>query len=189
MLRRKFISAIIALLIVPPMAFCSSQTDDISKWEPDKPKIEFATRMYADLEGPRYNLGKVSDAGIRRIIPITGGTLDGPLLKGELLNVGADWQMVGANGISSIEAKYVIKTIDGALINVSTKGIKYMSPEIVEESKKGPVHPSKYFFKQYLTLETSDAKYEWVNRSLFIGTIMTGGVYKKGIVQDIYLVK
>jgi|GEM_PF-231000 len=159
-------------------------------WEPTKPELQLVARMYADLEGTRLNLGKVSDAGIRRIVPITGGKLTGPMIKGEILNLGADWQIANQDGtLILIEARYVLKTDDGALINVTTKGVKATSPEVVEESKKGPVHPSKYFFKQYLTLESSHPKYAWVNNALFIGSIMSSGVYKKGIVQDIYLVK
>lgn len=159
-------------------------------WAPTKPEFQLVARMYADLEGTRLNFGKISDAGIRRIVPITGGKLVGPMIKGEILNLGADWQIANENGtLILIEARYVLKTDDGALINVITKGVKATSLEVLEESKKGPVHPSKYFFKQYVTLETSDPKYTWVNNSLFIGSIMSSGVYKKGIVQDIYLVK
>lgn len=80
------------LLLVP----VSSWTADVDTagWEPVKPEFEFMMRLYIDLEGTRLDLGKTSDLGIRRIIPITGGTFDGPLLKRVILNQGADWQVV-----------------------------------------------------------------------------------------------
>lgn len=163
---------------------------EYKEWAPTKPELQLVTRMFADLEGTRLNLGKISDAGIRRIVPITGGKLVGPMIKGEILNIGADWQIANEDGtLVLIEARYVVKTDDGALINVTTKGVKSTPKDVLEESKKGPVHPNKYFFKQYLTLESSHPNYTWVNNALFIGSIMSTGVYKKGIVQDIYLVK
>lgn len=193
-------SCFIMALILTQLCYTNLQAgeiplEDLTKpeyqgWEPTKPELQLVTRMFADLEGTRLNLGKISDAGIRRIVPITGGKLVGPMIKGEILNLGADWQIANEDGtLVLIEARYVLKTEDGALINVITKGVKSTPKEVLDESKKGPIHPSKYFFKQYLTLETSHPKYAWVNNALFIGSIMSSGVYKKGIVQDIYLVK
>lgn len=201
MLMKKMIKCFLAsVLVLSPLVMTHANASGIplekltkpeyKEWAPTKPEFQLVTRLFADLEGTRLNLGKISDAGVRRIVPITGGHFDGPMLKGEILNLGADWQIANADGtLILIEARYVLKTEDGALINVTTKGVKATSPEVLEESKKGPVHPSKYFFKQYLTLETSHPKYAWVNNALFIGSIMSSGVYKKGIVQDIYLVK
>ena len=193
-------SLLVSILVLTPLIMTHINAieiplEDLTKpeykdWAPTKPELQLVTRMYADLEGTRLNLGKTSDAGVRRIVPITGGKLVGPMIKGEILNLGADWQIAKEdNTVVLIEARYVLKTDAGALINVTTKGIKVTPLEVLEASKKGPVHPSKYFFKQYVTLETSDPKYAWVNHSLFIGSIMSSGVYKKGIVQDIYLVK
>ena len=44
--------------------------------------------------------------GLRRIVPITGGTFSGPRIEGRVIPGGADWQHVRADGVLSIEARY-----------------------------------------------------------------------------------
>ena len=43
------------------------------------------------------NVGE-SKRGVRRVIPITGGTFSGPKIKGEVLPGGEDWQLVRPDG-------------------------------------------------------------------------------------------
>src|ERR1700744_214680 len=42
--------------------------------------------------------------GTRRIIPITGGTVKGPRIRGAVLNIGADWNLSRKDGAGSVEA-------------------------------------------------------------------------------------
>lgn len=49
--------------------------------------LEHAFDLVVELTAP-HEMGK-SPAGTRRIIPIVGGTAEGPLLRGRVLNVGA----------------------------------------------------------------------------------------------------
>ena len=42
--------------------------------------------------GPAVNLGQTAK-GNRRYIPITGGTIEGPGVRGEVLPGGWDWQL------------------------------------------------------------------------------------------------
>ena len=50
--------------------------------------------------------------GERRIINIHGGTVEGPKLKGKVLPGGADWQIVRADGVVHLTARYTIETDD-----------------------------------------------------------------------------
>ena len=45
--------------------------------------------------------------GLRRVVPITGGTVQGPRLRGAILNAGADSQIIGPDGFTRLEARYV----------------------------------------------------------------------------------
>ena len=59
----------------------------------------------------------------RVVIPITGGTFEGPGLKGTILCGGADYQMVRADGSrTELDAIYEICTHDGTLIHVRNSG-------------------------------------------------------------------
>jgi hypothetical protein len=52
---------------------------------------------------PALVVGETSH-GTRRIIPITGGNFEGPKMKGEILDGGADWQIIRKDGGSELEA-------------------------------------------------------------------------------------
>jgi Protein of unknown function (DUF3237) len=54
--------------------------------------------------------------GLRRIIPILGGSVSGPRLEGEIFGVGADFQMFRSDGVTILEARYVLRTSDGAAV-------------------------------------------------------------------------
>ena len=70
-------------------------------------------RLRADL-GTMPEIGTLA-AGRRRVVPIAGGIVEGPLLRGEILPGGADWQLVAADGSAAIEARYTLRAHDGAL--------------------------------------------------------------------------
>jgi hypothetical protein len=57
--------------------------------------------------------------GLRRIAPLRGGEVTGPLLQGKVLPGGADWQFVRPDGVLQIEAKYTLQATDGTLIMVA----------------------------------------------------------------------
>ena len=158
-------------------------------WEPAKPQLEFLVRLSVETNGTTYEFGKIKEFGTRRIIPITGGHFEGPLLKGTILNQGADYQIAKSDGLKIVEAHYILKTEDGALIYLSTKGFKWAEPAVQDAMKTGPVDPSQYFFKQYISFETADLRYEWLNHSLAIGTLMRSTLGNKDLLHDIYLVK
>ncbi len=51
-----------------------------------EPKLEWVTDLTVHLD-PIRAMGQ-GRAGVRRIIPIVGGTMEGPKLQGKVLNVG-----------------------------------------------------------------------------------------------------
>lgn len=131
------------------------------------PALQYAFDLVVELTAP-HEMGK-SPAGTRRIIPIVGGTAEGPLLRGRVLNVGADWQTVLAGGIADLDARYAIETHDGAVIEVVSQGIRHASPEIAARIAAGELVPtSEYYMRTAIRLETGHPDYDWVNRSLFL---------------------
>jgi hypothetical protein len=157
------------------------------QFEPPKPGLEFMARFEVNLDAPVLELGQIESVGKRRIIPITGGKFAGPRLSGTILNNGADWQTVSANGLARMDTRYALKTDDGALIYIQTRGFRYGPPDVMAEVAKGnPVDPGKYYFRVYIQFETGSAGYEWLNRAIGIGAGMR---LRNAVIYDAYLVK
>ena len=157
------------------------------QFEPPKPGLEFMARFEVDLDTPVIELGQIESFGKRRIIPITGGKFSGPRLNGTILNNGADWQMVSADGLARMDTRYALKTDDGALIYIQTRGFRYGPPDVMAEVAKGnPVDPNKYYFRVYIQFETGSARYEWLNRAIGIGAGMR---LRNAVIYDAYLIK
>ena len=70
------------------------------------PELELFCRLEVDL-APIRELGS-GRAGQRRIIPIIGGRASGPYVTGRILNLGADWQTVFADGVAELDTRYAI---------------------------------------------------------------------------------
>ena len=85
------------------------------------PELEFALQLKVTL-GEAFGIDNTQH-GRRTVIPITGGTFEGPLLKGTIINGGADYQLANAQGRTELEAIYCIKTDDGVYIHVRNRGI------------------------------------------------------------------
>lgn len=160
---------------------------DETHFEPPKPGLRFLARFEVNLDAPVLELGQIGDAGKRRIIPITGGKFTGPRLSGTILDNGADWQLISADGVARMDTRYALKTEDGALIYIQTRGFRYGPSDVIAEVAKGnPVDPSKYYFRVYIQFETGSIEYEWLNRAIGIGAGMR---LRNAVIYDAYLVE
>jgi len=181
-------SLLLVMLLLTGLARAATADGDPATATPPPPlQLEPLARFEVALDAPVWELGQTSDLGKRRIIPITGGRFDGKRLHGRILNNGADWQVVTADGLAIIDTRYLLQTDDGALIYLQTKGYRYGPPEVMRELAAGkPVDPRRYFFRVTLTFETSAPAYAWLNRALGVGSAMRLG---KAVVYDAYLLQ
>ena len=132
------------------------------------PGLRHVCDLTVDL-APIKPLGR-GRAGERRIIPIVGGTVEGPELTGRILNLGADWQTIWDNGVAELDARYAIETQDGALIEVINYGYRHGPAEVIAAlADGGDVDPDAYYMRTQARLETGDPRYDWVNKTLFVG--------------------
>jgi hypothetical protein len=119
---------------------------------------------------PPQELGETPQ-GRRRIIGITGGRFSGERLAGRVLAGGADWQVIRADGVAELDARYTLETSDGALIYVRNRGYRHGSPEVLKKLSSGEsVDPSLYYMRTTPRFETGDARYAWLNRILCVAT-------------------
>lgn len=154
---------------------------------PPKPDLEYLGRWHVDLIAPVWELGESSDLGRRRIIPITGGTFEGPNFRGKILNNGADWQIVTKDGLAIIDTRYLLETDDGDYVYLQTKGYRFGPPEVMAKVAKGDlVDPNLYTFRITMQFETSSEKYAYLNRQIGVASAMRLG---NSVVYDAYLLK
>jgi len=113
---------------------------------------------------PALDLGRTLE-GQRRVIPITGGTFQGPRMRGEVLNNGADWNLSRSDGASSVDAAYYLKTDDQVLIRIVNRGIGGRG------APPAPNAPELFFMYTHPEFEAPTGKYDWLNRGMFIGTL------------------
>ena len=125
--------------------------------------------------------------GRRRIIGITGGRFAGERLSGRVVPGGADWQVVRADGVADLDARYTLETSDGALIYVRNRGYRHGPAEVLKKLSAGEeVDPSLYYMRTTPLFETGDARYAWLNR---IVCIATGARRAAAVELDVFEVK
>jgi hypothetical protein len=104
------------------------------------------------------------------VIPILGGTFHGDGFGGTLLAGGADWQVIYPDGSTDLEARYTLVAEDGALIQVTNRGMRRGDPVELGKLNRGePADMSRIYFRTVATFETSAPQYQWLADALFIG--------------------
>jgi len=112
---------------------------------------------------PPQELG-ATPLGRRRVIPITGGSFRGERLAGRVLPGGADWQVIRADGVAELDARYTLETQDQALIYVRNFGYRHGPAEVIKRLAAGEaVDPSLYYMRTTPRFETDAERYRWLN--------------------------
>jgi hypothetical protein len=121
------------------------------------PGLELVMTLRVEISDS-LDVGAVG-AGVRRVIPITGGTFEGPAIRGTVLPGGADWNLTRPDGVAEIWARYTLRTDDGALIAIINAGLVVPQPDGSRLVRTVP------------QFEVAAEQYGWLRRSVFIGTL------------------
>ena len=99
-------------------------------------------------------------AGQRRVIPITGGAVEGPELFGEVVPLGADWNLARTDGSETVLAHYLIRTRDGVVLSVRNEGV-------IRD------RPSGRMGITVLEIEAPiESDYAWLNETPLVGSLV-----------------
>ena len=112
--------------------------------------------------------------GERTIYPVSGGTFEGPKLKGKVLANGGDWVLRLNSTTSKLDVRVVLETDDGELIYSYYEGFIHMNAD------------GSYYFRTNPVFQTSSKKYNWLNHTIAIGV---GKLIKGGVAYKIYAIK
>ena len=118
------------------------------------PELEYVCELKVTCD-PAYTVGATAH-GERVVIPINGGTFEGPKMKGTVLPGGADYQLVDKQrGRTELEAIYCIRTDDGVTIHIRNVGLLH--------------NIDGWYFRTAPKFEApQDSKYDWLNNAIFV---------------------
>jgi len=100
--------------------------------------------------------------GTRVVVPVTGGTFEGPKMRGTIVeNSGGDWVVARADGSMRLDVRITLLTDDGALIYMSYNGFR------TTKGETAVLRTAPYF-------ETGDERYAWLNSVQGVATGTSG---------------
>jgi hypothetical protein len=135
---------------------------------PPAPTLVFAFELRALVAEPT-EIGQVPH-GRRRIVPILGGTVRGPLLDAKVVPGGADWQLIQPDGFSELDTRYTLETDKGERVYVQNAGIRHAAPDVMQKLLAGEiVDPKLVYFRTVPKFETAVPELQWLARSVFVG--------------------
>ena len=112
--------------------------------------VEHLFDMHVDLQPAQVIPTPV---GTRMTFITTGGVIEGPKLRGELLPGGGDWLTVGSDGAGRVDVRATLRTHDG-----------------VQRLAAGEVLPFEdTYIRTTPKFETSDERYAWLSEVVAVG--------------------
>jgi hypothetical protein len=149
------------------------------------PTLEFAFEARVRVAPPIE--GGAVPGGRRRIIPILGGAVDGPLLQASVVPGGADWQVVQPDGLTDLVARYTLQAADGTYIGVVNRGVRHGPPEVMRRLLAGEaVDPAEIYFRCTPVFEAPPGPHAWLARHVFTAT---GERHPDGVVIRVFVVR
>lgn len=132
------------------------------------PNLTFLASLSIEVDTP-LEVGATLE-GTRRVIPIVGGRVTGPLLNGKVLPGGADFQLLKSATLTELEAKYVIETNTGERIYISNFGLRTGAPADIAALVRGEsVPPERIYFRCTPRLLSSGDEWGWLSSRILIG--------------------
>ncbi|MBT2411357.1 DUF3237 domain-containing protein [Streptomyces sp. ISL-12] len=133
------------------------------------PPLTFFAHLSVRVAAP-YDLGEAPD-GHRRLVPLTGGSFEGPEVRGTVLPGGADHQVLRTATLTELDARYALETDRGERIAVHNTGIRSGRPEDIAALVRGEeVAPERIHFRSHPRLTTAAGRLAWLNERLFVAT-------------------
>jgi hypothetical protein len=131
--------------------------------------LRLVARLRVEI-GEFHEVGDVPD-GHRRVIPITGGVVDGPQIRGEIVPLGADWNLVRGDGSETVSARYLIRTHDDVLLSVLNEGV-------ISDRAEGRLGLTSVRIEA-----PRDTSYGWLNDAVLVGSLQVDVIDAAGEVE------
>jgi len=119
---------------------------------PDALKSELLMDLILETGGPGGGA-----VGSRQIVPVTGGTFEGPKLRGKVLPPGGDWLVRTSETVRVLDVRTLLLTDDDQRIYLSYKGVLHTPAGAPRYQRVG------------MMFETASEKYAWLNQIIAVG--------------------
>lgn len=130
----------------------ASQAPPGAPGRPDSLRSEFLMDLILETQ-PSVSLGA------RTVVAVTGGTFEGPKLKGRVLSPGADWPLAVRPDLRILDVRTLLLTDDDQRIYMSYRGIIHTPP----------AGQGERYWRSTPIFETDAKKYEWLTQAVFVG--------------------
>ena len=133
------------------------------------PRLSFAFEARVDI-APGEHVG--NGAGdVLDFTPITGGTVEGPRLCGTVVPGGGDWAVRRGPCLYELDARYLIRAEDGALIDIVNRGYyRTETPGAMARMEAGEeLDPSEVYFRTSPVFRTDAPQHRWLAETVFVG--------------------
>jgi hypothetical protein len=115
-------------------------------------KSEFLMDMILETQ-PAVSIGQ------RTVVAVSGGTFEGPKLRGKVMSPGADWPLVVNQNLRILDVRTLLVTDDDAKIYMTYRGLIYTPP----------AGQGERYWRTVPIFETDSKKYEWLTQAVFVG--------------------
>ena len=130
--------------------------------------LELKTEFLFDA---RFNVDAIANCmsvgdggwGQRVLAPVTGGTLEGPKIKGVAKNFGADWLLIRHDGVWAVDVRVALETDDGAYIHMAYPGVVDISKADADRFFSGEPPQDEVRVHTTPRFETGHENYLWLN--------------------------
>lgn len=131
--------------------------------------VEYLFTLTAEVGIEPYAVLRGSPSGTRVVADVTGGSVEGPRVRGRIVTPGGDWLVRRANGVARLDVRLLIVTEDDASIYVTYEGI----------NDNGRIRVAPLF-------ETGDERYAWLNDIQAVGI---GARTETGVAYEVYALR
>ena len=84
---------------------------------------------------------------------------------------GYDWQLTRPDGVTVIDALYLLETDDGVHLRCRNRGLRRGDPAVMQRLAAGEdVDADEYYFRCVPEFSAPAGRYGWLNDSVFVST-------------------
>jgi hypothetical protein len=130
----------------------AGQAQGAAAARPEALRSEFLMDIVLDTQ-PSIALGP------RTIVSVTGGTFEGPKLRGTVAPPGADWPLAVNPNLRILDVRTLLVTDDDQRIYMTYRGVIYTPP----------AGQGQRYWRTVPIFETASPKYEWLTQAVFVG--------------------
>jgi Protein of unknown function (DUF3237) len=124
---------------------------------PEALKSEFLMDLILETQ-PAVTIGN------RTVVGVTGGTFEGPKLKGKVIGPAADWPLRVSDTLRILDVRLILLTDDDQKIYMTYRGVIRTPPA---------GQPGERYWRSVPIFETDSQKYSWLTEIVAVGVNFT----------------